>query len=128
MRYLNLITFITLFGSTLLGAALQTVQVKNSVKEMPLLTMPLSNDDSIRSISDSILPKSLTTSDSSKTVVSKIIDNSLAYWWNNSEFKNTSVGRAATTIEKNMKADLNLGTTNNSENNTKTDHKISIKL
>lgn len=128
MRYLNLIAFTMLFGSTILGAALESTKVKHLAKEMPLLTMPISNEDSIRNISDSILPKSLTTADSSRTVVSKIIDNSLAYWWNNSEFKNTSVGRAATTIEKNMKADLDLGTTSNSMSNAKTDHKISFKV
>lgn len=133
MRYLSLIAFkmligSILFGSTLYGAALQHANMKNLAKEMPHLTMPISNEDSIRNISDSILPKSLTTADSSRTVVSKIIDNSLAYWWNNSEFKNTSVGRAATTIEKNMKADLDLGTTSNSMSNSKTDHKISFKV
>ena len=45
--------------------------------------------------------------------------------WNNSEFKNTSVGRTATQIEKNLKVEANLGRL---EKNSPAEHRISLKF
>jgi hypothetical protein len=74
------------------------------------------------------LNKSLTEADNSRTIVSKVIDNTLSYWWDNSGFKNTSMGQAVETVEKKMKADVNLGSTTTSDVGKKIEHKLSIKL
>lgn len=124
LRCISLFTFIFVLSS--LG------WTRTDIKKMPLLIMPPSGieagtsngESSEKKFSDRVLPKSLTAADSSQTVVSKIIDNSLAYWWDNSELKNTSVGQAATKIEENMKTEVDLGTSGDS----KTDHKISLKV
>lgn len=101
-----------------------------SINQMPVLNMPTTDYDvssnENKSFSKKVLPKSLTAADSSKTVVSKIIDNSLAYWWDQSEMKKSSIGQAATKIEDKMKAEMDLGTSG--EASTKTDHRISLKL
>lgn len=124
LRSISLFTFLVILSS--LGWA------RTDSKHMQLLIMPPSDSDtsvrngesSEKKFSDRVLPKSLTSADSSQTVVSKIIDNSLAYWWDNSELKNTSMGQAATKIEENMKAEMDLG----SSDSGKTDHKISLKV
>lgn len=80
-------------------------------------------DEDLAHLSQAILPKAIDPNDSSRAVVSKIVDNSLTYWYNNSEFKNTSVGRAATQVEKKMRADVNLGVDTN-----KVQHKLSFRV
>lgn len=71
--------------------------------------------------------KSITAQDTSNTVVTKIIDSSLNYWWDASGIKNTSVGQAVEVVEKKMKADVNLGSTVG-EGSKATQHKLSFKL
>ncbi len=97
---------------------------RQPVSHMKILIMPEANlDQTSQNFSKKVLPKSLTAADSSQSVVSKIIDNSLAYWWDNSELKKTSVGQAATKIEQNMKAEVDFGKTEKSSG-----HKLSFKL
>lgn len=94
-------------------------------KSMPILIMPHADTDTTAAdFSENVLPKSLTTADSSRSVVTKIIDNSLAYWWNNSEMKNTSVGQAAEAVQNKMKAEMDLG----SSGQNQVGHKLSFKL
>lgn len=120
MRFLSLITLVLFLSSS--GWAY------NSIKQMQLLVMPTSNfgsgNYSDQLYSNKILQKSMTAADTSQTVVAKIIDNSLTYWWNNSDLKNTSVGKVANTIEQNLKAEVDMGTSG--EN--KTDHKVSLSV
>lgn len=80
-------------------------------------------DEDLAHLSQAILPKAIDPNDSSRAVINKIVDNSLSYWYNNSEFKNTSVGRAATQVEKKMRADMNLGVDTN-----KIQHKLSFRV
>lgn len=97
--------------------------------KMPVLVMPSANYDKInlqKEFNKRVLPKSLTAADSSQSVVAKIIDNSLSYWWENSEMKNSAIGQTATKIEENMKAEVDLGVSGNSSD--RTDHKLSLKL
>ena len=70
------------------------------------------------------ITNSLTNADSSRSVVSKIIDSSLSYWWENSGIQNTSVGKAAAQVENKMKAEVNLGSTGPE----KTEHKFSFRV
>lgn len=83
---------------------------KVDVKKTNPLVLPANvyNSEAAQ-FSNSVLPKTISQSESSKTVVSKIIDNSLSYIWNNSELKKTSVGQVADKIENQMKADISLG-------------------
>jgi hypothetical protein len=71
--------------------------------------------------------QSLTAADSSRTVVTKIIDSSLSYWWDTSGIKNTSMGQAVEVVEHKMRADVNLGSTVAPNANT-TQHKLSFRL
>lgn len=99
------------------------------VSQMPVLVMPSANYDQLNSQKEfnrKVLPKSLTAADSSQSVVAKIIDNSLSYWWENSEMKNSSIGQTATKIEENMKAEVDLGASGKASD--KTDHKLSLKF
>ena len=99
------------------------------VSQMAVLSMPTADYEVSafkKDFQKKILPKSLTAADSSQTVVSKIIDNSLAYWWDHSEIKNSSIGQAAAKIEENMKAEVDLGSSG--ADLGKTDHKLSLKL
>lgn len=118
LKYSSLILFMVFMSS--FGWA------RSHVQQMQILEMPLSGEaeSAEKTFSNKVLPKSLTSADSSQTVVSKIIDNSLAYWWENSELKNTSVGQVAKKIEENMNAEVNLGTSGD----TKTEHKLSLKV
>lgn len=120
LKIFSLVTFTVLLSS--LGWA------QTYAKPMQILVMPVqdgfSSGDTEKDFSKHVLPKSMTAADSSQTVVAKIIDNSLSYWWENSEFKNTTAGQAARAIEKNMKVDVDLGTSGEA----KTDHKLSLKL
>ncbi len=100
------------------------------LSHMPVLVMPSSDYDSgansQKDFNKRVLPKSLTAADSSQSVVAKIIDNSLSYWWENSEMKNSSIGQTATKIEENMKAEVDLGASGSASD--KTDHKLSLKF
>lgn len=121
-RCLNLILFTLLLS--LPGWA------QSEIKQMQILVMP-SSDFAVGAFSKKdfqkkVLPKSLTSADSSQTVVAKIIDNSLAYWWDHSEIKQSSIGQTATKIEENMKAEVDLGASGDA--GEKTDHKISLKV
>ena len=121
LRCLYLVLFTVLAGVT--GWA-------RPLSQMPVLVMPSGNYDqtanSQREFNRKVLPKSLTAADSSQSVVAKIIDNSLSYWWENSEMKNSSIGQTATKIEENMKAEVDLGASGDASD--KTDHKLSLKF
>ncbi len=120
LRCLSLFTFMVVLSS--FGWA------RTDIKEMQLLVMPSSGlidgHSEEKIFSDKVLPKSLTAADSSRSVVSKIIDNSLAYWWDNSDLKKTQAGQVATRIEENMKTEIDFGASRGG----KTDHKISLKV
>lgn len=94
-------------------------------KSMPVLVMPnAQNDTTAAEFSERVLPKTMATTDSSRSVVTKILDNTLAYWWDNSEMKNTSVGQAAEAVQNKMKAEVDLG----SSGQSKVGHKLSLKV
>lgn len=71
---------------------------------------------------------SIDVTDNSKTVVNKIVDNSVMYWWDNSGIKNTNVGRAVETVQNKMKADVNLGSTQGQDVKNSTQHKLSFRV
>lgn len=71
---------------------------------------------------------SLSVTDSSGTVVSKIVDSSLMYWWDNSGIKNTRMGQAVETVQNKMRIDANLGSTGSDKNHNAVQHKVSLKL
>lgn len=72
--------------------------------------------------------QSITSADSSRTVVTKIIDSSLSYWWDTSGIKNTSMGQAVEVVEHKMRADVNLGSTTDVNTAKGTQHKLSFRL
>ncbi|AGH96427.1 hypothetical protein [Pseudobdellovibrio exovorus] len=88
--------------------------------------LPLEEGSFAEVITEKILPHNVNENDSSSAVLAKIVDNSFAYWWDNSSIKNSSVGRAATQIEQKMKAEVDLGSEGSGEN--KIDHKLSFKV
>ena len=78
----------------------------------------------VASVSSKIT-NSLTAADSSRTVVTKIIDSSLSYWWETSGIRNTSVGQAVDNVQNKLKADVDLGSSNDAE---KTKHKLTFRF
>lgn len=94
-------------------------------KQMPIMPIPSHIENTeVANFSNKVLPKTMAEADSSRGVVAKIIDNSLSYWWENSDFKKTSVGQVAEKIENNIKADINLSGNQNGKN----EHKISFRV
>ncbi len=98
-----------------------TSHARATVQNTKRLYMPqLTAEESVVANVSNKITNSLTAADSSQSVVSKVIDSSLSYWWENSGIKNTSVGKAADNVEKKMQAEVNLGATGAE----KTEHKF----
>ncbi len=118
---MNMSVAIKLIISILLVSPLAWARI--DMKQMKPLNMPVNVGNNDSNVNE-ILPTSLSAGDTSRTVIRKMIDNSLSYWWKKSDFKNTSVGRAADKIENKMKAEMDLG----SSGTEKTDHRLSFKV
>lgn len=73
-----------------------------------------------------IFPWELPVDSSESKVFSSFADKSLQYWWNNSQIRNTSIGRAADEMQEKMKADLVLKEDQAGEN--KIQHKLSFQI
>lgn len=69
----------------------------------------------------------LTATDSTQTVMSKMMDNSFGYFWDNSGIQNTSIGQAMKKVETKMKADVNLGSTSG-DSTKKVEHRLSFRV
>lgn len=55
---------------------------------------------------EQIIPTDFTPDDGSSTVFSRIADRGFNYWYKNSEFKNSAVGRAAENAQEKLKTDV----------------------
>lgn len=69
----------------------------------------------------------LAASDSSQTIMTKMMDNSFGYFWDNSGIQNTSIGQAMKKVETKMKADVNLGSTEG-DSAHQIEHKLSFRV
>lgn len=88
---------------------------------MPLdISEPLISADT----TEKLQPKSLGVGESGGSVFSKIADNSLALLWDRSNIKNTTVGRAAEKIEKNLKTEMQFI----DKTTQQTNHRIAFKI
>ncbi len=117
----------TLFSLFVLVLAISLAsQAKVKLKNTKRLVLPTDISQPLISAetNQKLLPKSITAEDSGSNVVSKIVDNSLSVWWDQSPMRQTSVGRAAEKIEKNMKAEVDFG----KSEATPAGHKLSVKL
>ena len=117
----RLFTFFMLFGFS--AQAKFDLFLTQKINFPQQVEMPPS---AITEVSDKV-NQSLTAADSSRTVVTKIIDSSLTYWWDTSGIKNTSMGQAVEVVEHKMRADVNLGSTVAANSNA-TQHKLSFRL
>lgn len=52
------------------------------------------------------VPTDVTSNDSADSVVGRIVDRGLSYWYNNSGFKNTALGRVAEDAQQKLKTDV----------------------
>ena len=106
-----------------------TVEAKFDIFLTKKLDMPPSIQDTstITNVSNKVV-NSIDATDTSGMVVSKIIDNSVMYWWDNSGIKNTRMGQAVETVQNKMRADVDLGATGSGEAANKTQHKLSLKV
>lgn len=93
-------------------------------KAMRVLVLPKVLSEEKSDLSEKILPKTIDATEPSRTVVSKIVDNSLAYIWDRSGLNKSSVGRAAQSIDQKMKAEMNMGATASNPKG----HKLSFKI
>jgi hypothetical protein len=120
MRYLSyvLVLITVISGSTgwseVIYSKTQNLILPADVSE-PIMTAETSRR---------LQPKSAAPGDSGSSVLSQIADNSLSFLWDRSGIKNTSVGRVAEKVEKNLKTEMNF--TDSSPR--KTQHKITFKV
>ena len=114
--------FILLLASSLSLSAFARVDIKKT----QLLVLPSDPSEPLLSAENSqrILPKSVEAGESSASVISKMVDNSVSLWWEKSPAKNTAIGHAADTVDKKLKTEVSLG----QSADKKTEHKISVKL
>lgn len=118
MKHLNIIFFIIISSVTGFAGTLK--------RHMPYLILPTVQSENETNISEKILPKSIAADESSESFVAKVVDNSLDYVWNASGIKNTSVGRVAHNLDKNLKAEMSLG--GSPTDKSVIGHKFSLKL
>lgn len=99
---------------------------KINLKKTKKLDMPVDISEPLitAETSKNLQPKSIETGESSSSIMSKIADNSLSYFWDKSSIRNTAVGKAAEKVEKNLKAEMQF--TDHSA--SKTQHKIMFKV
>ncbi len=53
-----------------------------------------------KNFTDRVLPKDVQEGESGNAVLSKMADNTVAYWWDTTPLRNSALGRAAENIEK----------------------------
>ncbi|MGZ3690722.1 MAG: hypothetical protein ACXVAX_04425 [Pseudobdellovibrio sp.] len=106
-----------------------TAQAKFDVFLTGKLNMPdnVQENSTVVNLSNKVV-SSIDATDNSKTVVTKIVDNSVMYWWDNSGIRNTSVGKAVDNVQNKMRADVNLGSTGSDSDKNATQHKLSMKI
>lgn len=94
------------------------------VRPTKKLVMPEKKESTfdVQYFSNKVLPPALASDETSDSLITKIADNSIALYWQESPLRNTSVGRAAETAEKKMKVEVDLKDQNN------IDHKFSFKV
>ena len=121
----RLFTFIFFFS---LGVSLNA-QAKFDVYLTKKLEMPKSIQDTstIANVSNKVV-NSIRSTDSSGIVFSKIIDNSVMYWWDNSGVKNTTMGQAVERVQNKMRADVDLGSTGEGGLKNTIQHKLSLRV
>ena len=122
MSKVKCLYFLTLFISSTAFAKFDTfltqkMELPESVKETSNITT-FSN----KAVSN------LSPADNQKTLVAKIVDNSINYWWDNSGIKNTKIGQAVETVQNKVRADVNLGSTGSDKSANVTNHKLSVRL
>lgn len=94
------------------------------VRPVKKLEMPPKKESvfDVQHFSTKILPTALTPGETSDSFVTKVADNSLALYWEESPLRQTSVGRVAESAEKKMKLEVDIKDQEN------TDHKFSFKV
>lgn len=53
-----------------------------------------------KDFTDRVLPRDVQQGESGNVVLSKMADNTVAYWWDTTPLRNSAIGRAADNIEK----------------------------
>ncbi len=121
---MNAICF--LFTAALTLVLSSTCVARVDISETKRLILPSDISEPLLSAENSqrILPKKVGSGESSASVISQMVDNSFSLWWEKSSVKDSAIGKAADSIDKNLKTEMNLGMSADQ----KTEHKISIKL
>lgn len=88
------------------------------------LDMPVAPDVELvsKKFVDKVLPKEIHKNESGQSVLSRMADDVLAYWWESTPLRNTTIVKAAESIEK--KAQLNVSF----EDNHKVRHMFNFKV
>lgn len=116
---LFLMIFVLVFFNQTLYAKVEILKTKKLYLPKDLSTPILTKKES-----EKILPKSAATGESSTSIFSKMLDNSLSFWWENSPAKNSQIGQVAEKVDKKLKAEVNFGKTSDQ----KTEHKVTFKF
>ena len=106
---MNIILLFILF---LVSGMSHNAYARVDVKKTKLLVLPMDPSEPLLSaeVSQRILPKKFVPGESGSSVISEMIDNSFSLWWERSPVKETELGRVAEKVDKNLKTEMNLGT------------------
>jgi biopolymer transport protein ExbD len=123
MMKLNLRVLFCLF---LISSLSLSVSARVDLRKTHKLVLPQDTSEPILSAetSQKILPNKIAEGESGQGVLSKMVDNSLSFWWENSPVKNTSLRQVADKVDKNLRTEVSFG----QSADQKTEHKISVKV
>lgn len=120
--FMKIISSIFLMLTMILTVA--TASAKVDIQKTKRLYMPDKKEDVLISeaFTLKVQPKQIAPDESSKKVLSKMVDNSLSYYWENSQLRYSPVGKTAEAVEKKVNLEANYKDENNIE------HKVSFKV
>ena len=98
--------------------------VQDYVRPTNPLVLPTKKESTydLQHLSVKLLPPKLDAGETSSSLMTKVADNGLALYWEESPLRQTSMGRAAEKVEKKMKVEVDL---KDQDNN---DHKFCFKV
>lgn len=100
MNKQSLITYVSILIMNLLCVDICHARV--DLTKTRKLNLPDTKEAEILSkdFTDRVLPKNVQEGESGNVVLSRMADNTVAYWWDTTPLRNSAIGRAAENIEK----------------------------
>lgn len=99
-----LLSFLFCFASGLSSKALARVDLK-STKPLIIPVDTVTPHITEKDVAE-VIPTDVTAADSTGSVITRIADRGIQYWYNNSGFKNSALGRVAEDAQEKLKTDV----------------------